>query len=167
MRKMVGEIRGSFYKIVMNTILTADLAFPDLSARVKLLNDNTWYSHDEYLKMLQTVGSKVSQLILKNIGRKLLITIKPRLMTDGFLSTESILQDVWKPFNAQVRNIPIGAYMKTIEYHKGKAIVGMQNDQPPAYTEGLLVGSVTAYGNTVRKITSKVEGDWTIFTIEW
>jgi len=164
---MGGEILGSFYKIVMNSMLIADLSFPDLSARVKQLNDDQWYSHDEYIQMLQTVAIKVTPLMLKNMGKKLLTAIKPRLVAEGFASTESIMQDVWKPFHSQVRNVAVGAYMKTLEYSKGKATIGMNNEQPPAYTEGLLRGAVSAYGNTLRNISSKVEGDWTIFTIEW
>lgn len=164
---MKGEIHGSYFKSVMNAMLTADFIFPELSKKVSDLNEREWYPLQTFSDMLYKVAEKMPAIVMTKIGKNIILAAQDTLLQFGFNSVEKITRDISITLTGIVRKVEFSNVMKTISSSSNNAIFAYSKIMPAAYCEGLIRGTTQIYKKIITKFEISEDDLYYIYTVEW
>jgi hypothetical protein len=146
---MAQEVLGSGFKFVIQSMLGAELLFPELRARVAGMRDEQWYSWAEYVAATQAIAALLDDATVAAIGQDIMLVAKPLLQAQGFASPEALLGDWRQVFQSNVRGLDSGQLPHTVEARDGMALVEYGAELPAALVEGYLRGAVLMFDRRV------------------
>lgn len=147
---MTAQVLGSGFKFVVQSLLGAELLFPDLRARVEAMDDHAWYDWSDYVETTRTLAALLDRPTVVRIGSEIMLAAREHLIAQGFSSPESLLS-VWEQVvAANVRGQSPAQQAHTLHAHEGEAVVEYGDELPAALIEGYLRGAVLAFGRRVQ-----------------
>ena len=153
---MAAEVLGSGFKFVVNSLLGAELLFPDLRMQVALMKDDEWYDWGEYVETTRQLAQMLDHDTVVRIGCEIMLAAREHLLAQGFSSPEALLT-VWEEvMAANVRDLSDAQAAHTLEASPGRAIIEYGNELPPALIEGYLRGAVLAFDRRVEGYQSRL-----------
>ncbi len=167
MNKLPGKLYGQFFKFVVNSLLSAEVIFPEYKEKVDQMDGNKWYSWDEYCEIVTAISNRLGDIVTKSVGTKIVTKSKESFQAQGYSSADSILKDYGKFFGAFVKDTPPRDPPRTIEYEEGHAIIEAGKIQPSSLIEGYLTGIIRMFGNNLKSMKAETVGDVHRFEMAW
>lgn len=150
---MSAEVLGSGFKFVVNSLLGAELLFPELRLRVEQMDDNAWYDWAEYVQTTRQLAGMLDRSTVVRIGSEIMLAARDHLIAQGFDSPQALLS-VWEQVvQANVRGQSPAQEARTLRADAGEAVIEYGDELPPALIEGFLRGAVLAFDRRVERCT--------------
>lgn len=168
---MDGELRGAFFKSVVNALLMGEVLVPEYVQRVEAMADDGWYPWSEYLEIVGTLSRKMSDATLKKCGMQLMLDGEEFYRSIGFESMSDQMHGFEAGFNASVRNAPEAHRVKVLESDPGHARLRFGAVQPRGLIEGYFIGAAKIYGVSLvqldHELLAEGEAVYHVFDVRW
>jgi hypothetical protein len=141
-----------YFKLVIGNLLSAQLMFPEMRAKVDAMAPEAMHPWDEYTSMMRELAEALPATTLLQVGKKIVRESKGHFMSQGFGSADAILSDWAKLFEANIHGAPPRDLVRTVEHAPGMAVLLAGAAQPAALVEGYMRGVVEMFGHQVQEL---------------
>lgn len=151
---MPGQLSGGFFKPVVSALLMSEVLFPDIKRRIDAMDMSEWYPWDEYVQVVNTIATKLSDASLVKCGVNSVRHNKPFYEANGFHSMNDMMSMFGNAFNAAVRDAPTHERAHVIQYEPNHVVLRFGDVQPRGLCEGYIRGNAIAFDATIDSLTS-------------
>lgn len=168
---MAGNLYGFFFKSVVNSLLMANVLFPDIKQRIAEMQDDKLYPWDEYTGIVNRIAERMSPATLRKCGMNLMRESEAFYRSNGYSSMNDMMSGFDKGFKSSVLGAPAHDGVEVLEFKPGHARLRFGVIQPKALSEGYILGSAEIFSAIIESLqctdeTIQGHGYYT-FDVRW
>lgn len=168
---MAGELYGAFFKSVVNALLMSDVLFPDIRARIDSMDDDGWYSWDEYCAIVNRIADTLQPLSMRKCGVNLMVQSAEFYYSMGYHKMADHMHRFSEGFNNSVRNAPAQDRVEVLETGPQSVKLIFGAIQPRYLCEGYIRGGAKIYNARILALDYErvnLDGhDYHQFSVRW
>ncbi|KZL88995.1 hypothetical protein [Clostridium magnum] len=152
----MAKLKGVFMKSTINSLLSGKTLFPEYKKIVDEMKDDDWYSWDLYTKMLNDISGKLSPIVVKKVGKSIILAGKNVFINEqGYDSLEKLLKAYPQMHEKTIVGLHENEKLKLIKYEEGHMILHHTTRQPKDFNEGVILGYFEMFNKRVRTFSIK------------
>ena len=143
-----GLILGAYFKAVMGSLLgaSAALLFPQHRKRIAEMQDDAWYSMDEYAQMANDLHAKLGDVTMAAIAQASVQKTFKYTHAAGFDTLEKVFGNFDALSRDVVRDRPANESFVTVSLTKSSVVMECGKRGPPAMFLGVFRGKLLEFG---------------------
>ncbi|MFP2928491.1 hypothetical protein ACLESO_25515 [Pyxidicoccus sp. 3LG] len=166
---MAGRILGAYVKAVMGSMLSslATLMFPQHRKRIEEMEDDAWYSMDEFVAMNHDLHAKLGDATMTALGQAAITRTFHLTRAAGFDTLEKVFKDFSAMSQNVVRDSPDRHTVRTVTFTQDTLVLESESRLPDSLMMGYFRGLLLSFGKVVTHEQVERTGSLVRFTLKF